>query len=100
MRTLIIKGQDFETIEGFYKNLEPCLIEGDCPWGQNLNSLDEIVMCDFNYSENEDNNVNKIIWTDFQKSKKELSERLGDKTVIEIIDEIFSGNTSIEFIKK
>ncbi|MCU0351375.1 MAG: hypothetical protein MUF43_11200 [Flavobacterium sp.] len=100
MRTLEIHGQELNSIEGFYKSLEPCLIVGQCPWGQNLDSLDEIVSCNFNYSDNRENDVNRIIWTDFQKSKNEIKEKRGDKTVIEIIDEIFNSNEMIEFTKK
>lgn len=100
MRTLEIHGQEFNSIEGFYISLEPCLIAGQCPWGQNLDSLDEIVSCNFNYTDNEENDVNRIIWTDFQKSKAEITEKRGDKTVIEIIEEIFNSNEMIEFIKK
>ncbi len=100
MRTLEINGQGFDSLKGFYKSLEPCLIIGECPWGQNLDSLDEIVSCNFNYSDNKENDVNLIIWTDFQKSKIEITEKRGDKTVIEIIEEIFNSNDMIEFIKK
>lgn len=100
MRTLEIHGQEFDSLEGFYKSLESCLIVGECPWGQNLDSLDEIVSCNFNYSDNKENDVNRIIWTDFQKSKIEIQDKRETKTVIEIIDEIFNSNDTIEFIKK
>lgn len=100
MRTLEIHGQEFDSVEGFYKSLEPYLIVGECPWGQNLDSLDEIVSCDFNYSDNKANDVNRIIWTDFQKSIMDITEKRGDKTVIEIIEEIFNSNERIKFIKK
>ena len=36
MRTLEIHGQEFDSLEGFYKSLESCLIAGECTWGQNL----------------------------------------------------------------
>ena len=100
MRTLEIHGQEFDSLEGFYKSLEPCLIAGQCPWGQNLDSLDEIVSCNFNYSDNRENDIKRIIWTDFQKSKNEINEKRGDKTVIKLIDEIFNSNEMIKFIKK
>lgn len=100
MRTLKIHGQKFDSLEGFYKSLESCLIVGECPWGQNLDSLDEIVSSNFNYTNNKENDVNRIIWTDFQKSKMEITDRRGDKTVIEIIEEIFNSNDTIEFNKK
>ncbi|WP_374542279.1 hypothetical protein [Flavobacterium sp.] len=100
MRTLEIHEQKFDSLDGFYKSLESCLIAGECPWGQNLDSLDEIVSCNFNYSDNKENDVNRIIWTDFQKSKMEITEKRGDKTVIEIIEDIFNSNDMIEFNKK
>jgi hypothetical protein len=100
MRTLEINGHEFDSLEGFYKSLESYLIAGECPWGQNLDSLDEIVSCNFNYSDNKENDVNCIIWTDFQKSKSKIKEKREDKTVIEIIEEIFNSNEMIEFIKK
>jgi len=100
MRTLEIHGQEFDSLKGFYKSIEPCLIVGECPWGQNLDSLDEIVSYNFNYSDNKENDVNRIIWTDFQKSKNKINEKRGAKTVIEIIEEIFNSNKTIEFIKK
>lgn len=100
MRTLEINGQEFDSLEGFYKSLESSLILGECPWGQNLDSLDEIVSYNFNYSDIKENDVNRIIWTDFQKSKTEIKEKRGDKSVIEIIEEIFNSNDRIEFIKK
>ena len=55
--------------------------------------------CNFNYTDNKENDVNQIIWTDFQKLKMEITERRGDKTVIEIIEEIFKRNDMIEFNK-
>ncbi len=75
MRKLEIIGQGFDSLEGFYKSLEPCIIIGECPWGQNLDSLDEIVSCNFNYTDNKENDVNRIIWTDFQKSKTKIIEK-------------------------
>jgi len=100
MRTLEINGQEFDSLEGFYKSLESCLILGECPWGQNLDLLYEIVSYNFNYSGIKENDVNRIVWTDFQKSKTEIKEKRGDKSVIEIIEEIFNSNDRIELIKK
>lgn len=100
MRTLVISGRDFDSLEGLYKCLEPSFMRGDCPWGQNLDSLDEIVSYNFNYTEKKENDVNLIIWEDFQKSRNEIKEMRGNITVIEILEEIFSKNDTIDFIKK
>ena len=35
-----------------------------------------------------------------KKSKEEIRDKRGDKNVLEIIDEIFNSNKTIEFIKK
>jgi hypothetical protein len=45
------------------------------------------------------NDAKKIVWHNFNKSKAELTESRGDKTVIEIIKEIFSSNKEIDFEK-
>jgi len=100
MRTLVISGRDFDSLEGLYKSLEPSFMRGDCPWGQNLDSLDEIVSYNFNYTDKKENDVNLIIWEDFQKSRNEIKEMRGNITVIEILEEIFSKNDTIDFIKK
>ncbi len=73
MRALVILGQKFNSLSGFYKNIESYLIEKECPWGQNLDSLDEITARNFNYSDNKEKDVTCIIiWTDFQKSNTEI----------------------------
>ncbi len=100
MRTIEINSKEFCSLDGFYRNLEPSLLQGDCPWGQNLDSLDEIVSCNFNYTENKDNDVNLIIWRDYQKSRNEIRDIKANKLVIDMIEEIFESNETIKFIKK
>jgi RNAse (barnase) inhibitor barstar len=100
MRTLEINGQEFNSLQGFYKSLESYLLEGKCPWGQNLDSLDEIVRYNFNYTDIKEKNVNVIQWTNFQKSYSEIREMRGNRAVIDIIEDIYNSNETIEFIKK
>jgi RNAse (barnase) inhibitor barstar len=100
MKTLEINGQDFSSLEGFYKSLEPILISGDCPWGQNLDSLNEVVLYNFNYTDNKEADVSIIVWYNFNKSKSEIRDKRGTQTVLEIIEEIFKSNKSIKFFKK
>ena len=99
MRTIEIDGNAFNSLDGFYRIIEKHLIEGDCPWGENLNSLDEIVLCSFNYTDDSRKDIKKITWLNFDKSTRELTELVGGRKVIDILDEIFSSNENIEFIK-
>ena len=99
MRTIEINGKDFNSLDGFYDCIEKLLTDGECPWGRNFDSLDEIVYYQFNYTGDKTKDVNKIIWTDFEKSKSELTELAGDKKVIDVLEEIFQQNDEIDFIK-
>lgn len=101
MKTIEINGQDFNTLDGFYTSLEKYLIEGDCPWGQNLDSLDEIVYSNFNYTDIKSNDVTKFIWRNYEKSKSDLSPKYKNgQPIIDIIEKIFSRNPNIQFDKK
>ena len=100
MRTIKINAQNFSSLEGFYNEIEKNLTEGECPWGRNLDSLEEIVYYNFNYTENQENNVINFIWLDFSKSRLELKEERGDKLVIDILEEILTSNKSLTFNKK
>ncbi len=99
MRTLTINSAEFDSLEGFYKSLEPCLRKGECPWGQNLDSLDEIACYKFNYTDDIENDVTKIIWNDFEKSKAEDWGHRGGKPVLDIVVEILGSVDEIEFEK-
>jgi RNAse (barnase) inhibitor barstar len=100
MKTIIINGKNFSFLDGFYNEIEKYLLDGECPWGRNLDSLDEIVSTSFNYTGNPDNNVSKIIWTEFSKSKLEIQDKRGDRFVVDILEEIFTSNEEITFEKK
>lgn len=100
MRTLKINADQFSTLEGFYQSLTPFLDEGKCPWGENLDSLEEVTQARFNYTDDPSKNVSRIIWNGFSKSERELSERRGSTTAIEIIKQIFSGHPKIDFLKE
>lgn len=99
MKTIVINGNNFSSLEGFYDEIEKYLIDGECPWGRNLDSLDEIVSTSFNYTENPDNNVSKIVWTEFSKSKLEIQDKRGDKFVVDILVDLFTSNKDLTFEK-
>lgn len=100
MRTIEINAKEFCSLDGLYRNLEPFLLQGECPWGQNLDSLDEIVSCNFNYTENKDNDVDLIVWHDYQKSRNDIKDIRANRLVVDIIEEILESNDTIKFIKK
>ena len=99
MRTIEINGQDFNSLDGFYASLEKYLIDGECPWEQNLDSLDEIVYTNFNYTDDKNNDVTKIVWYNFDKSRIDLSVIKNGKPVIEVLEEMFYSNPKIQFDK-
>jgi len=96
---VVIDGNKFETLTGFYGQIKKQLLKGNCPWGENLDSLDEIVSENFNYTEEASLNVTKIIWLNFSKSKRELSEKRGKDEIINIVEEIFTSNETINLLK-
>jgi hypothetical protein len=100
MRTIEINGNEFDSLTGFYEFMEQYLDEGECPWGANFDSLDEVVQCRFNYTDDMSKDVTRIVWNDFQKSKFELRRRRGGRREIDILVEIFQRNGEIEFIMK
>ena|SRR5688572_14144668 len=100
MRTIEINGKDFDSLNGFYDEIEKHLFEGDCPWGRNLDSLQELVSCSFNYTDNFKKSVSKIVWYNFDKSKREITDKKGSISLIEILEDILTYNKNIMFEKK
>ena len=66
---ITLNGSDINCLEDFYKQLEPIIEKGECPWGANLDSLQEVVDMQFNYTENPSLNVVQIFWLNADKSK-------------------------------
>ncbi len=99
MRTIEINGHDFSSLDSFYSALEKHLIAGECPWGQNLDSLDEIVANNFNYTDDKNNNVTKIVWRNYSKSQTDLATLKNSRPIIDQLDEILASNSTIQFQK-
>ena len=97
MRTIIIDSNNFNTLDGFYDQIEKELIEGNCPWGRNLDSLDEVVSYSFNYTGEIQTSVEKIIWLNIEKSRSELTDTRGGISVVDILENIFKSNPHIVF---
>lgn len=88
---LTIDGNRVTNRDHFYDLLEPYLVKGKCPWGRNLDSLDEIVSANFNYTDNPELNIKMIIWADSKRSQLTLGQKQFD-----LLTEILSSNDSIE----
>jgi RNAse (barnase) inhibitor barstar len=88
---LTIDGNGIKTLDDFYDQIEPYLVTGECPWGRNLDSLDEIVSTNFNYTDNVDLNIKEIIWTESNKSQMNLGRQKFD-----VLTEILSSNDDIQ----
>jgi RNAse (barnase) inhibitor barstar len=69
---IILNGNAINNIEDFYKQLELALKTGECPWGSNLDALDEVVGMQFNYTDSQSLNIDEIIWLNANKSREAL----------------------------
>ena len=69
---IVLDGASISNLDEFYDQIEKHLLVGECPWGRNLNSLDEIILCNFNYTENPSFNVSEIVWNNSQLSAEKL----------------------------
>lgn len=99
MKTLEIHGKEFSTLQGFYDSIAKFLKSQNCPWGNNLDSLDEVAGECFNYTDDPLNDITRVVWYDFQKSKSEIQDLMGIEKAIDIIDSIFGSQKKIEYIK-
>jgi RNAse (barnase) inhibitor barstar len=72
MKEIIIDGNKINNLEDFYKEIEQFLEQGNCPWGRNLDSLDEIVSSAFNYTNDKTLDVEKITWLNSERSRNIL----------------------------
>ncbi len=70
--TVTIDGNNISDLDGFYDEIEKHLDKGECPWGRNLDSLDEIVQSNFNYTDNPEFDVKEIVWLNAKTSEEKL----------------------------
>jgi RNAse (barnase) inhibitor barstar len=93
-QTIIIKGDSFSDLEGFYGEIDRVLTK-DLDWktGHNLNAFNDLLSGGFGVYEYEESV--KIIWTKFSESKKRLGDELSDKLL-----EIIADHHHIEFEAK
>ena len=92
---ITIDGSLINNLSDFYDQIEKHLIVGECPWGRNLDSLDEIVMYSFNYTDDPSLNVTEILWSDSNISAQKLSQ-VERQNLFEILVETLSGNSAMK----
>lgn len=82
-QTIIINGDNFSDLEGFYDEIDRVLTK-DLDWqtGHNLNAFNDLLRGGFGIYEYEE--PVKIVWTNFSESKKRLGDELSD-SILEII---------------
>jgi RNAse (barnase) inhibitor barstar len=71
---ITIEGHRINTLDDFYDQIEEFLEQGECPWGRNLDSLEEIVQTAFNYTDDATINVTGILWEEASNSKEKLGK--------------------------
>ncbi|WP_210517825.1 barstar family protein [Hymenobacter terricola] len=95
MMQITIDGLLINNLSDFYDQIEKHLIVGECPWGRNLDSLDEIVMYRFNYTDDTSSNVTEILWSNSIESAQKLNQ--GERqNLFEILVETLSGNSEMK----
>ena len=60
---ITLDGARINSLDDFYDVIEQYLLTGECPWGRNLDSLDEIVGYSFNYTDNPSLDATEIEWS-------------------------------------
>lgn len=91
MKTFTINWSHLKNIDDFYNQIEWLFLQNsDLKFWRNLDALNDILYWWF-WSFEQEENI-KIIWNDFNISKKYIKE-------IDLIEEIISENSHIKFIK-
>ena len=81
MKIFILDGNKFSNIEGFYNEIDTLLTKDiDFKTGHNLNALNDLLCGGFNVHEL--NEPITIKWINYNKSKKDL----GDKIILKILE--------------
>jgi RNAse (barnase) inhibitor barstar len=97
--TLIIDGNNFETLKEFYSEADKVLTKG-LSWdtGHNLNAFNDLLRGGFGIHDYEE--PIKLIWKNSTKSKFDLSEREENETLYDILISIIKTHEHIEFVEK
>lgn len=83
MKTIVIDGDAFSDLTGFYDEIERKFMKVDWKMGRNLNAFNDVMRGGFIVTEYED--PLKVVWNNSTKSKNDLSKSFD--TILEIIGE-------------
>ncbi len=100
MRIIEINGNNFNSLHGFFDEIEISLRDGKCPRTRTIASLRKIVSSCFNYTDRKSLNVSVIIWRNFIKSKIDLTKTKSGAVTMPALEKILSANPRIKFIKQ
>ena len=97
-KTIIINGNNFSTLEGFYAEIDKVLTKGlDWKTGHNLNAFNDLLRGGFGIHEYEE--PIKLIWQKSDKSKADLNTLMEGETIYEILVSIIKEHHHIELIE-
>ena len=97
-KVIIIKGESFSSIEGFYNEVDSVLTK-NLNWktGHNLDAFNDLLRGGFGVHEYEEPII--LIWENSYKSKAELNMVRDEQTIYEILVDIINSHTHINFIE-
>ncbi|MBR3764099.1 MAG: barstar family protein [Clostridia bacterium] len=94
MRTMVLDGNNFSDMEGFYNEME-CLLTKNLSWrtGHNLDALNDLLRGGFGVHEYEEPIT--IRWINYKESKKNL----GNLMVLKLLEVMLDCNDSGHDVK-
>ena len=88
-KTYVIDGRAFSNLNGFYDQVQKVLTDNFKGFGRNYDAFNDILNGGFSRFDNE---PIILIWSNFEKSKKELGEK-----VVKILVEIIQSHKDVRF---
>jgi len=93
-KIIIINGNNFSSLEGFYTEIDNVLTEGfDWKTGHNLDAFNDLLRGGFGVHEYDE--PIKLIWKHIEKSKKELNTLQNGQPLFQILVEIIKDHEHI-----
>ena len=96
VRTIIIDGNYFSNLEGFYFEMDRVLAD-HFQSGHNLNAFNDLLRGGFGVHEYEE--PIKLIWQHSEKSRRDLGTFHDGGSVYESLVDVISGHRHIEFVE-